>query len=101
MAELRTRKEAARRLKVTPDQLAKLVHDGELRYVNVGRGKKRPRMRFTDADLDEFIERRTRREVSCPSISPKSRLSTDTISGSEVIGFTARRNARHAERPKK
>jgi hypothetical protein len=48
-------------LKVTPEQVTRHVRDGELAYVNVGRGGKRPRMRFTEADLTEFIERRKRR----------------------------------------
>ncbi|WP_074830398.1 MULTISPECIES: helix-turn-helix domain-containing protein [Bradyrhizobium] len=97
--ELLDKKEAAKRLKITEDQLAGLVEDGEISYINTGRGKKRPRRRFTEKDLEEFVERRRRRE-SCLSTSPKNHRSTNTISGSGVIGFTARRNAQIAKTPK-
>jgi excisionase family DNA binding protein len=91
MTELFTRREAARRLHISSDQLAKLVYDGELKYVNVGRGKKRPRMRFTDSDIADFIERRSRREPACLSTRTNLKTPIASISGSEVIGFTARR----------
>src|SRR5258708_23651919 len=97
--ELFNRKQAAKKLNISEDQLAGLVQDGELRYINVGRGQKRPRMRFADEDLDEFIARRRRREA-CLSGSPKTHRCTDMISGSEVIGFTAQRNARLAKKPR-
>ena len=58
---LRTPAEAAQRLNVTPEQVIGFAHDGELHYVNVGRGSKRPRYRFTDADIDELIEKRKQR----------------------------------------
>jgi hypothetical protein len=40
------RTQAAAYLNITPEQLLLFVGDGELRFVNVGRGKKRPRYRF-------------------------------------------------------
>src|SRR5262249_26684023 len=97
---LLTRNEAARILRVTPEQVTRHVRDGELAYVNVGRGGKRPRMRFTEADLTEFIERRKRRCVACPSTSPRNRPITDTTSSLRVIGFMAQRDARRAAKPK-
>lgn len=93
-ARLLTPKEAAARLAITVDHLAGLVADGEIAYIFVGRGEKRPRRRFAEEDLDAFIERRRRREVSPPSI-PKSRRTN-----SMVVGFSALRNARLAERQK-
>ena len=75
MPVLRTPKEAAERLQTSVEQLTGFVRDGELKYVNLGRGKKRPRRMFTDEDLDEFIERRKRREVSellCRSTNQQS-----------------------------
>ncbi len=92
-------KEAAHRLRITVDQLGALVHDGEISYINVGRGQKRPRRRFAEEDIEEFKERRRRREA-CQFTSPKSHRSTSSISGSGVIGFTARRNAQLAKMPK-
>jgi excisionase family DNA binding protein len=99
MTNLMDGKEAAKWLKITEDQLAALVHDGEISYINTGRGKKRPRRRFAEEDLEEFKARRRRREV-CLSGNPKTRRSTDMTSGSAVIGFTAQRNARLAKKPR-
>src|SRR5205823_2559582 len=99
MAQLLDGKEAAKRLNITEDQLAALVQDGELSYINVGRGKKRPRRRYTQRDLEELIERRRRREA-CLSGSPRTHRSTDTTSGSAVVGFTALRNAQLAKKPR-
>ena len=97
MAQLLDGKEAAKRLKITEDQLAALVQDGEISYINVGRGKKRPRRRYAEEDLQELIERRRRRET-CLSGNPKTRRTTGSTSGSAVIGFTALRNARLAKK---
>ena len=99
---LLTAKEVAAKLKVTEDQVKGFVHDGLLRYVNVSRGRKRPRMRFTDPDVEKFIALRTRREIAgCPSTSRKNLRTTGMTSGSEVVGFTARRAARHDAKPRK
>src|ERR1700680_307026 len=92
-------KEAARRLDITEEQLSALARDGEISYINVGRGTKRPSRRYTDQDLEAFKERRRRREA-CLYTGPKSHRSTNTISSSTVIGFSARRNARLEKTPK-
>lgn len=100
--ELMTPREAAEKLHVTTDQLRGFVHDGELRYVNIGRGKKRDRMMFKPIDIEEFVERRTQRKVApCLSTNLKSPHSIGTISSAEVVGFTARRNERRNAKPKK
>ena len=99
MAQLLDGKEAAKRLNITEDQLAALVQDGEITYINVGRGKKRPRRRYAEEDIDDFKVRRRRREAFL-SGSPKTHRSTDTISGSEVVGFTALRTAQLAKKPR-
>ena len=39
---------AALRLGISTKTLKGHVDDGELRYINVGRGKKKPRRKFTD-----------------------------------------------------
>ena len=92
--------DAAAYLNVTADQVAAFVQDGELDYINVGRGIKRPRYRFTKQDLEEFIERRRQREVQCLSTNqPKSPFyHFDFQIG--VIGFTALRTAQLARKPK-
>jgi excisionase family DNA binding protein len=88
MQVLRTPKEAAERLQTSVEQVTGFVRDGELRYVNIGRGKKRPRRMFTDDDLDEFIERRKRRDA-CLSTSQQSRRTGSMTSKSAVIAFSA------------
>jgi hypothetical protein len=102
MGVLKTAKQAAERLHTSVEQLIGFVRDGELRYVNLGRGKKRPRRMFTDEDLDEFIERRKRKEAGlCPSTNQPSRRTGNMTSKSEVIAFSARPNARAAAKPKR
>jgi hypothetical protein len=86
-----TMREAAAHLNVTDDQLAGFVRDG-LPYINVGRGKQRPRIRFTKQDLDAFIEQRRHRETACRSTNGRTARTTTTTSNLKVIGFAARRN---------
>jgi hypothetical protein len=100
---LRTKAEAAAKLGCSIKTLDGYVSTGALRYVALGHGKKRQRKMFTDPDLNEFIASQTRKDVPCPSIRTETaarRIST-TTSKCEVIGFTARRNARRAAKPKK
>jgi excisionase family DNA binding protein len=93
-------KEAAKKLYISEEQARGLVQDGELQFINVGRGKKRPRMRFTEADLDDLIERRRRKSEPCLFTNRKSHRFTSTTSKPAVIGFTARRNAQLGKTPK-
>jgi hypothetical protein len=102
-AGLRTPREAARKLRCSIKTLNGHIASGALRYVNVGHGRKRVRRMFADVDLDEFIANQSRKDVPCPSTRTETaarRIST-TTSKCEVIGFTARRNARRAAKPKK
>jgi excisionase family DNA binding protein len=69
---LMTPREVAERLRVSMKTLILLVHDGDLPYVNVGRGKKHQRRMFIAQDVEEFIERRKRRETPI-GFTPKAR----------------------------
>ncbi|MGJ4924807.1 helix-turn-helix domain-containing protein [Bradyrhizobium sp. HKCCYLRH2015] len=92
-------REAAKRLGASVDHVRALVDDGRLRYVNIGRGRKRPRYRFTEADLNEFIEAsRAREEAPCPSSRSRKVRTTNSTLCSVAIGFTAQRNARLAKK---
>ena len=93
---LKTLAQAARRLGISIRTLRGLITSGELRYVNVGRGKQRERVMFTDSDLDDFVAGRTRQKAqqSCPSTSPRARRTTTSTSSGEVLAFTARRKER-------
>lgn len=101
-SNLRTPKEACAILNITPKILAAHVRSGELPFVNVGIGKQKPRRRFTQAALNDFIARRTMREApACHYSNSKTRRSTTTIFGSTNSGFMALRAARNAERQKR
>src|SRR5262245_31110871 len=102
MPDLLLPSQAAARLRISVKHLRVLVRSGALRYVDVSRpGAKLSRMRFIERDLDELIEHRTKRDPLCPSTNPKTRRTTNMTSTSEIIGFTARRNARAAEKRKR
>ena len=98
---LKTAAQAAAKLNCSIKTLNGHVASGALRYVAIGHGTKRPRKRFADADLDAFIESQTRKDVPCPSTSPRARHTGTSTSSGEVIGFMARRNARRDAKPKK
>jgi excisionase family DNA binding protein len=97
---LLTARQAAQHLSITVEQLLALVHDGTLSGINVSRGKKRGRWRFTRADLDAFKASRIRQEQPCRFSSPKNpRRITGTVSKSSVVDFSALRAARLARTP--
>ena len=87
---LRTSAEAAARLDCSLKTLRAHVAAGELRYVTIGQGTKRPRRRFTDQDLNEFIAAQSRKD-SPPCHSIESRVRPTGISNfkSKVVAFTA------------
>jgi helix-turn-helix protein len=93
-------KQAARKLGITEDQTRGLIRNGELDFINLGLGKKLPRMRFTEADIEDLKKRRRRRISPCLSTSRRNRRITNMTSKLEAIGFTARRSAQLARTPK-
>jgi Helix-turn-helix domain len=98
---LRTPAEAARKLRCSPKTLAGHVASGALRYVLIGHGRKRRRMMFTDADIDEFIANQTRKDHPCPSTPSRVRHTSTSTSASEVIAFTGQPRPRPGAKPKK
>jgi hypothetical protein len=99
---LRDAHEGAAILNMTKDQFMAFVHDGAIRYVNVGRGTKRPRYGFTDADLQDFTENRKQQEIpQCQSLrQPSPRRTIGSTSKPVVVGFTALRNAQLSKKPR-
>jgi len=74
----------------------------EIRYIDLaGPGAKNKRRRYIDAFVTEFIERRTRRDVKCPSTPTKTARSTITTSNTVVTGFMAALEKRTSERLKR
>ncbi len=55
---LLTPEDAAKRLKVTAEQIRSLIRKRQLPAINVGTGKKRPLYRITAAALEEFLSSR-------------------------------------------
>ena len=100
LASLLTPKIAAADLGISTKTLTGHADDGEIRYINVGRGKKKKRRMYTRPDLEEFKERRAQREVKCLSTGTRKARSTTTTSNSKVIAFTALRDARTREKPR-
>src|SRR5262245_42492897 len=100
---LLTPAEAARMLRISEKTLHAHVAAGVVGDVSTGHGRKRQRIRFSRADLDNFIANQTRKDVPCPSTKTETvaRRTGTSTSKCEVIGFTARRNARRAAKPKK
>jgi hypothetical protein len=98
---LRTLGEAAAKVGCSEKTLKGFIDSGALRYVNIGHGTKRPRRRFTDSDIAEFIANQTEKDSPCPSIETRARRTGISISNGEVIGFTARRSARAAAKRKR
>ena len=54
--------DAAARLSITTEQLLRFVKSGDLRSINMGKGREKPRYRFKPADLDDFISARSTSE---------------------------------------
>lgn len=54
-SELLTPEEAAKKLKVTAEQVRALIRNGRLPAINLGTGKKRPLYRITRQDLEDFL----------------------------------------------
>src|SRR5215471_15461255 len=57
---LKNAAQAAAKLNCSIKTLRAHVAAGELRYVIIGKGTKRRRIRFADADLNEFVANQTR-----------------------------------------
>jgi excisionase family DNA binding protein len=94
---LMSRKEAAKALNVSVDTLDRYVQDGDLVYVNVGRGKYRERRNFDPADIEEFIRQRKRRKPTYQSTRSRTQNSGATMPGSRGANILSLRDAQIAE----
>lgn len=93
--------EAAKRLGISVKHLMRHVRQGRIRYINVALpGAKRQRLRFTPYILKQFQAKQQHREIApCPSISKKAPHTTDTISSSKVVAFSALQKPATKKRP--
>ena len=95
-SDLLTPVEAAASLRISRRTLDGHVASGAIRYVSVGLGAKRRRIRFDPADLESFRDRQKRAE--CPSTSDPVRRRTPMTSGSGAVDFLALLAQRRAEK---
>jgi len=99
---LKTAAEAAAKLGCSIRTLNAHVAVGDLRYVSIYKGKKRPRKMFADGDLDEFIAHQTRKDSpACRSIASRVRHTGTSTSSGEVVAFSGVRRPRLNAKPKK
>jgi excisionase family DNA binding protein len=63
MKAMLTCAEVCELLKVSPSTLSRMVRHNRIPYVMVGRGKVKISVRFVEAHLDKWIERRSRGPV--------------------------------------
>ena len=94
--DLLTPAEAAGMLTISLKLLREHVKAGEIAFIAKGTGTKRPKMAFDRKDILDFINRRRTRQ--CQSTSTKTRRTITSTSSSAVIGFTALREQRIAEK---
>lgn len=99
---LLTPKDAAAALNMSVKTLRGHVADGNIRYIVIGRGRKRPNIAFDDSDIAEFKDhQRRRRAPLCLSTRQKTHRSTATTSSSEVVAFMAQLEQLQSAKPKK
>ncbi|WP_081870621.1 helix-turn-helix domain-containing protein [Shinella sp. DD12] len=83
---LLTPEAAASQLGISTRQLRDLTDEGQLRWINIGLGKKRPTRRYTPADLEAFIEERA---AKCRSTRKTAETPIPTTSKYGVVDFQA------------
>jgi excisionase family DNA binding protein len=93
LKQLLTVKQAATLLAVSTSTLREFVRNGEIAYIQKGRGTERQHMSFHPEDIEDFIKRNRTRQN--PPIGAK----TDRVSGSTAChesGFMGQFEARLA-----
>src|SRR5262249_31954401 len=80
---LKTAAQAATKLNCSIKTLRAHVAAGDLRYVIIGKGTKRPHRMFTDPDINEFIANQTRKVTPCPSTRTGTAVRRSSISTSK------------------
>src|SRR5262245_51811893 len=99
---LKTAAQAAAKLNCSIKTLRAHVAAGDLRYVIIGKGTKRPHRMYAATDLDGFIANQTRKDSpACRSIASRARRSSTSNSASEVIAFSAQPRPRPGAKRKK
>jgi hypothetical protein len=84
---------AAKLLAISVKQLRDLSTAGEIRFVNIGLGNKRPTRRYLPADIEDFIARRR-----SPDNRPTGRPNRGPTAFYEVVDFKGVREQLRAGR---
>jgi len=95
---LMTPAQARAELGISDTQLRDLTDDGEIPFINVGRGSKRATRRYDPSDIEAF--KAARRRVECRSISDPVPAPTPTISSSGAVDLAEIRARRKSEKLK-
>lgn len=82
---LLTEAEAADRLRLSQRTLRKARQDGQLRYVLIGRA-----VRYTEQDLETFIDSLRTVQPQCPPKSPPTRNVKPSRKSGVIVPFTVR-----------
>ena len=101
MPQLLTLDQAAAYLNITDEQIAAFVAGWRARLHQRRTRQEATALRFTKQDLDAFIERRRQKEVAM-SVYKHAEVAVLPLRlpSTMVIGFTARRAAQLARKPK-
>src|SRR5262249_12677092 len=97
---LKSAAQAAAKLGCSIKTLNGHVASGALKYVALGHGKRRTRRMFTDADINQFVEAQSKKDIPCPSDATRAPRSGSTISKSTVVAFSARPRKPTSAKPK-
>lgn len=87
--------EAAKRLGISTRQLGDITTAGRIRFINVGNGDIRPTRRYTEIDIEDYIEANT-----CQYSKDAKPKPTPTTSSATITDIRAIRDARQ-KRPQK
>ena len=93
MGALLTAEQAAERLGMCERTLRKLRQRGEIAYIALTDRK----FAYTEADCDEFLAARRRKEQPCPFVKTPARRTGSTTSRGMGSGFMAQQASRRAE----
>jgi len=97
---LKSAAQAAAKLGCSIKTLNGHVASGALKYIALGHGKRRQRRMFTDADINQFVEAQSKKDIPCPSDATRALRSGSTISKSTVVAFSARPRKPTSAKPK-
>ncbi len=96
--QLLTAVQAAKLLAISSAKLRDLATHGDIRYVNIGLGRKRELRRYRLQDIQDFVDRRTLTgTVKWSTRAPIEVTDADLLAAAKVIARDRKRQAREKE----